>query len=173
LLARSPNCISSRSRTVEYLDGADELADLAGAAAGVGPQGAADGAGHADERLQPAQVVPRGRGDQRRNRRPGAGVDAFAVDPDGRERRLAQPQYRAADALVADQQVAAAAQYAERHAFGEAAPHDGRQLVARPGLHQHLGRSTELEVRVRRQRLLALDDFFEVGEGNHVLLPGR
>ena len=46
----------------------DELADVAGAIAGVDAQGAADGAGNADQRFQAGQSVTARRfGDQRRH----------------------------------------------------------------------------------------------------------
>ena len=47
--------------------------------------------------------------------------------------------HAAADALVADEQVAAAAQHTERHAFGVAAPHYRGKFFPRAGLDEHLG----------------------------------
>ena len=156
-----------RAAAVHHLDAADELADVAGAVAGVGPQGAADGAGNADQRFQAGQAVPRRLRDQRRHRRPGAGPDALALDGDLREGRLAQAQHDAAHALVAHQHVAAAAEDAQGHALFETAAHEGGQLLARARLHEHLGRAAQLQVGVRRQRLVALDDLGKVVEAGH------
>src|SRR5262249_50901421 len=84
-------------------DGADELADLSRAIAGIVAQSAADRAGRADQRLQPCQAVAGGLRDQCGERSAAAGADAIALDGDLVKRRRAEPQDDAAHALIAHQ----------------------------------------------------------------------
>ena len=90
---------------VEHHHQADELADVAGAVAGVGAQGAAHRAGDADQRFQPGQAVPGRLGDERRQRSAGAGPDAFALDRNVVKAGSLSRSTTPAHALVVDQQL--------------------------------------------------------------------
>ena len=68
---------------------AGALADVAAAASGVAAQRAADGAGNADQILQPGQSLAHGSGDDLAEFRAAAGRDDVVLHGDVRERRLA------------------------------------------------------------------------------------
>ena len=143
---------------------------MAGAVAGVGAQGAADRAGNADQRFQPGQAVTGGFRNQGRHRGPGAGPDALALHDDLSKYRFAQPKHHAFHAFIADDQIAAAAQNTERNTLLVAALHEGGQFLVRTRLREHLGRAAQFQIGIRRQRLVALKDFFKLGETGHSIL---
>src|SRR5262249_5946213 len=102
---------------------------------------------------------------------PGAGADAAADDRDLREGRGAEPDDGTPNALVADQDVTAAAEHAEGNVFLPAAADDGGQFLGGARLHEHLGGAAELEVGVGGRRLVALDEVGETLEGGHGFPP--
>ena len=92
------------------------LADVAAAAAGVAVQRTADRAGDADERFQPGQPFAHDRGHDMTQLRPAADRDGAAVDADLGKRWHGEPHDQPLDAVVAHQQIRAAAEQANLHA---------------------------------------------------------
>ena len=72
--------------------------------------------------------------------------------------------------FVADDQVAAAAEHAKRDVLLVTALDDGGQFLVRTRLDEHFGRAAQLQIGVGRQRLVALEDRFKLGETGHGVL---
>ena len=144
------------------------LADVAAVGAGVAVQGAADGAGDADQRFQAGQPAMDGRGDRAAQQGAAAGGERAALDANLAERRGGEVDHHAGHAFVADQDVRALAQQAHLDALLVAAPHQGDQLVGGFRLGEVLGRPAQLEPRVHRQRLALPHDLLKTGQKTHV-----
>src|SRR5688572_19617791 len=103
-------------------------------------QGPADGARRTDESLEPSQVMTHSFGDQRRQSRSAARPQPFALHADLREGRRTEPEHDALDAFIADQDVAAAAQDAQRDVLLDTPAHHGPQLRGTGWLDERLRR---------------------------------
>ena len=112
----------------------------------------------------------RGFGDKSGYGRSGACADALAVHHDFRKHWLAKAKDQPFHPFVADDQIAAAAKDAKRDALLIAALHQSGQFLVGARLCEHLGGAAQLQIGVRRQRFVALEDIFKLGETGHGVL---
>ena len=140
---------------------------LAPCGAGVAVQGAADGAGDADQGFQAGQAAMHGGGDHAAQQGPAAGGDRAAVDADFAEGRGGEVDHHARHPLVAHQDVRPLAQEPRGYAFLVAPPHQRGQLVEAFRLGEILGRAAQLEPGVHRQRLAGAHDMLKTGNQTH------
>jgi len=129
----------------------EALGDLDVVGAGVHGDGAADRAGHADHRLQATQAVLQALDHHLRQGQPRLGVHAVVREGDARE-VVGQADHQAGEALVGDQQVAAAADHGPGQA-GLAGPvHGLDDLLDGRGLQEVARRAAHVPGREGRQR---------------------
>ena len=93
------------------------LADVAAMGAGVAVQGAAHGAGDADERFQSGQPAVDGGGDGAAQQGPAAGGERSPLDANIAKRRRRKADHHARHAFVANQDVRSLAQHADGDAL--------------------------------------------------------
>ena len=105
-----------------------------------------------------------GRGDHTAQPGPAAGGERGLVHVDFAEGRVAQADHHAGDALVANQQVRAAAQHVHGEPFRMAATDQGDQLLRRAGLGEVFRRPAEFEPGVHGQRFSPPHDLVEAGQ---------
>src|SRR5207244_2016899 len=88
--------------------------------------------------------------------------DAPAVPFEDGERGGGEAEDGAGDRVVADEQVVPAAEHPNWHLLRLAGGEDGAQFVHVARSDEELGRPADLQVRVRRERLVPLRDLGEV-----------
>ena len=136
--------------TIDELGRDQHLGELAAIGAGIGREGAADGAGNAAQELEPGQrMIARG---QRHVEveRAGARHHLVALDRDAGE-AAHQADHHALDAAVAHQQVRADAQHRHRH-VGRQRLQEFREIRRVGRTEQHLGRAAGAEPGLRAER---------------------
>ena len=146
------------------------MADIAGAAAGVAVQGAADCARNADQRLQPGQAFANRGRDDVAQLGPAAGLQPGTLDLDVGKRRVGQADHHAAYAFIAHQHVRPATQHPHGQALFAATPQHIAQLLAGARFGEVLGRSAKLKPSVRSHRLSRPHDIFQAFQPTHQIL---
>ena len=138
------------------------MADISAVAAGVAVQGAADGAGNADERFESGQSLANGHRDGVSQLGAAAGGERLFVDLDLVEDGSGQLDHGAANAFVAHQHVRSAAQQARRRLRFVAAAHQRLQLVDGSGHGEELGRAPQAKPGEGRQRFIPLYELCKI-----------